>query len=100
MKARYIYDINDTLVFINEYIQDKMFSYDAVKEHIDAYNGRDWTLEITNIDDDDEFFDFACGNMGFTLYKNDDGSARLCSNATYYTYDDDGDMADTYDIEL
>ena len=55
MKARYIYDINDTLVFINEYIQDKMFSYDAVKEHIDAYNGRDWTLEITNIDDDDEF---------------------------------------------
>lgn len=44
--------------------------------------------------------DISCGNMGFTMYKNDDGSARLCENATYYTYDDDGDMADTYDIEL
>lgn len=102
MKARYIYDINDTLVFINEYIQDKMFSYDAVKKHIDDqnYDTKVWTMEITKVSDDDDFFDFDCGLMGFTMYKNDDGSARLCENATYYIFDSDGDCVDTIDVEL
>ena len=35
-----------------------------------------------------------------TMYKNDDGSARLCENATYYIFDSDGDCVDTIDIEL
>lgn len=98
MKAKYIYDINDTLVFLNDYLKDKLSSYDDIKKYIVDID-RQWTMEITYTDDDDEYFDFTCGNMGFTIYKNEDGSARLCENATYYYYDSDNDIQ-SYDIEL
>lgn len=98
MKMQYIYDMYNIMDFLGDFIQDKLFDFKLLKQHILDYDEKRYTVEITN--DEDDFFDFYCGNMGFTIYRNDDGTAKLCENASYYIFDSDGDHIDTIDIEL
>lgn len=93
----YIDDIYQTVQFVNKFLAGAI-SYEDMKNRIMDYDESEYTMEITN--DEDDFFDFYCGNLGFTIYQNDDGSARFCENASYYIFDNDGDQIDTIDIEL
>jgi hypothetical protein len=76
--------------------KDLLFDYELLKQNIRNENIRRAKIR----GEDGESFDFDFENMGFTVFKNSDGSARLCSFATYYILDKDGDCIDTIDIEL
>ena len=96
MLIKHVRNIYHITGYVNNRIQDMLFDYESLKQCIQNENL--YSAKITC--EDRESFDFELENMGFTVFKNNDGSARLCSFATYHILDKDGDCIDTIDIEL
>lgn len=96
MLMKHIRNIYHITGYTTNRIKDLSFDYELLKQ--DIHNGNIHKAKI--IGGDRESFDFELENMSFTVFKNSDGSARLCSFATYHILDKDGDCIDIIDIEL
>lgn len=100
MKIEVINEIYNTVDFMYEFIMDKMESFDSLRESLRNFDNGYWYSAVADEAHDGKSFDFAVRNMGFTMYKNEDGSARLGDNATLYIRDDAGDVVETVNVEL
>lgn len=98
MKLKDIQEISDTVDYLYELICGQDLSYEQVKQTLIDNPEKDYTINIVN--EDEDFFDVDVGLMCFTVYKDEQDGFRICDNATYYIYGDDGEIEDTIDVEL
>lgn len=98
MKIRRMRNIVDTYDFLCEVICGKGLTYDQVKVALERADGNDYSVAIVN--EEEDLFDVEVGLMTFTIYKDEQDGFRICDNATYYIYGDNGEVEDTIDVEL
>ena len=98
MKLKDIQEISDTVDYFFELICGQDLSYEQVKQKLIDNPEKDYTINI--VVEHEDLFDVDVGLMCFTVYKDEQDGFRICENATYYIYDDNGEVEDTIDVEL
>lgn len=98
MKIQQMREIIDTYDFLVETICGQGLSYEQVKQKLMNDPENDYTINI--VAEHEDLFDVDVGLMCFTVYKDEEDGFRICENATYYIYGDNGEIEDTIDVEL
>lgn len=91
-------NIVDTVDYLYGLILGEGYTYDQVYQILQDNFEQEYTVNIVN--ETEDFFDVNIGLMSFTIYKDEEDGFRICENATYYIYGDNGEIEDTIDVEL
>lgn len=104
MRLKTIQEISDTVDYLYELICGQDLSYEQAKQKLIDNPEQDYTIDIVN--EGEDFFDVDVGNMGFTIYKDQEDGFRICENARAYITKEETDGSwttyydDTIDVEL
>lgn len=98
MKIQIMKNIVDTVDYLYGLIFGEGYTYDQVYQILQDNFEQEYTVNIVN--ETEDFFDVDVGLMNFTIYKDEEDGFRICENATYYIYGDNGEIEDTIDVEL
>lgn len=85
---------------------DTVKDYDDLRKILDNKRGTydNYSVAVNEFYEDDENksvgFDLDFGYMGFTIYRGENNTHRLCNNATYYYYDEQDDYTETIDVKV